>query len=149
MQAWKRCIACTKVTVFTMACSTLVLVLLNTAVGLGITLKIFANQEAPINANDLAAMFSQAIHVLAFFVLLCCFIYFKRLIRMIPKLCTCPNNFPLIVIIIIFFAIPYIVVTITPPLVFAIWIDHNQTSKLSYSFTAWDDISDSYSQWNH
>ena len=55
---------------------------------------------------------------------------------MIPEIHTCPNNFPLIVVIIMFFAIAYIVMSITPPLVFAIWIDHNQTSKsISYSFT--------------
>ena len=107
--------------------------------GLGIVAKIFANQPVAINANDLAAMFSQAIHVLAFLVLLYCFTMlffnFKKLKKMIPTIHTLPNKFPLIVVLIVPFTISYVVVTITPPLVFAIWLDHNQTSKLiSHSF---------------
>ena len=118
----------------------LVLVFLNSVVELGITATIFAKQQAPINANDLAGMFSQVIHVLAFLVLLYCFtkfiFNFKKFKGMTPKIHMLPNNFPLVVVLIIFLTIPYTMVSISPPLVFAIWLDHNQTSKLiSYSLT--------------
>lgn len=84
-------------------------------------------------------MFSQVVHVLAFLVLLYCstkFVFnFKKFKGMISKIHTLSNNFPLIVILIILFTIPYIVVTISPPLVFAIWLNHNQTLKsISHSF---------------
>ena len=101
---------------------------------------IFAHQPVPINANDLVAMVSQAIHVLAFLVLLYCFTKFRifsfnKFKGMMPKVHMLPINFSVITILIIFFTIPYAVVTISPPMVFAIWLDHNLTSKtITHSF---------------